>query len=59
MTDYGPDLVAHFLLNELRAEGYITQVERDQWVYRGEGDSSDYLITLRATPIKKVRRLID
>lgn len=54
-SDYGPDLIAHFLLNELRAEGHIVQVERDHWVYQGPYE--DYEVSLRVTPIPKTGRL--
>lgn len=54
-TDYGPDLVTHFLLNELRAEGHLVRVENNVWVY--QTPQRDYRITLKATPIPRKVRL--
>lgn len=54
--DYGSDLVEHFLLSELRAEGHITQVNR-AWVYQTSNHA--YEITLRARKIKRKTRLTE
>lgn len=52
--NYGADLVEHFLLSELRAEGHITQVGRD-WMYRA--GENHYQITVRAKRVKVKKRL--
>ena len=54
MSDYGEDIVAHFLLSELRAEGHVDQVGR-KWMYT-TGNLS-YEITLRARKVKTRKRL--
>lgn len=56
MTDYGSDLVAHFLLQELRAEGHIEQVGR-RWIYVGH--NHDYVIDITAIQQEKVIRLAE
>lgn len=54
MPDYGSDLIEHFLLQELLAEGHIEQVGR-RWMYLG--DNHDYVIDVTAVRVDKVIRL--
>lgn len=54
--DYGSDLVEHFLLSELHAEGHITYVGRN-WVF--SSGNHDYEVTLRARKIKRKTRLTE
>lgn len=54
MTDYGESLVAHFLMNELRAEGHLERYGNDL-VY--VGDRCDYVVTVTAKKINKTVRL--
>lgn len=54
MTDYGESLVAHFLMNELRAEGHLERHGNDL-VY--VGDRCDYVVTVTAKKINKTVRL--
>lgn len=54
MTDYGEDLVSHFLLNELRAEGHLELTSRG-WLYSGHHD--DFLVGITVKKINKTVRL--
>lgn len=53
-SDYGPELVAHFLLSEMRAYGLIER-HGSMWVYEGHRD--DFEIEVTARPVRKTVRL--
>lgn len=54
MMEYGTDLLAHFLLSELVAEGLLEK-EGEEFYYRGP--RNDYRVGVTFIPVRKTVQL--